>query len=84
MTIVLSCCGTDSNTVYILPPLAIGQSRTENTNVPYLDKTSDSGLSNMFVSVFHDIGMNFKSNKKKARLKYAACKVDGFPDVLAL
>ena len=26
--------------------------------------------------VFHDIGMNFKSNKKTARLKYAACKVN--------
>ena len=27
------------------------------------------------MSVFQDIGMNFKSNKKKARLKCAACKV---------
>ena len=29
-----------------------------------------------FSSVFHDIGMNFKINEEKARLKYAVCKVN--------
>ena len=44
----VSCCGIDSNMVYILPSFAIGQSRAVNTNVPYLDKNSDFGLGDMF------------------------------------
>ena len=47
--LLTSCCGIDSNMVYILPPFAIWQSRAVNTNVPYLDKNSDFGLSNMFL-----------------------------------
>ena len=42
--------------------------------------TLDSGERSLpfglLVSVFHDLGMNFKSNKEKAKLIYAACKVN--------
>ena len=44
----LSCCGIDSNMVYILLPFAIRQSRAVNANDPYLDKNSDFGLGDMF------------------------------------
>ena len=31
---------------------------------------------------FHDIGINFKSNKEEARLKYAACKVNSVSGII--
>ena len=45
----LLCCAIDSNTVYILPPFAIGQYKAVNSYVPYLDKNSDFGLGDSFL-----------------------------------
>ena len=73
----LSCCGIDSNTVYILLPFAIGQSRAVNTNVPYLDhKNSDFGLGDRFLVFSMTSAWIIREIKRKARLKYAACKVN--------
>ena len=42
----------------------------------WLWHTLDLSINLFGLSVVHDIGMNFKSNKKKARLLYSACNVN--------